>query len=233
MYNFSEANLLLPDSVDWRATGAVTPVKNQGQCNSCWAFSAIAAIEGLNQIITGNLISLSEQEIIDCYKGSCGRGYMVDAFQFIIDNGGIDTDDDYPYRGYFAGCDMNKIERRVVSIDGYQNIPRYNEKYIKTVAAYQPVSVGIEAYGRQFQFYTSGIFDGNCGIDLDHAVTVVGYGNEYGIDYWLIKNSWGQQWGENGYIKLRRNTNIPQGKCGITLKASYPTNSNGMVRVFN
>ncbi|XP_039131864.1 zingipain-2-like [Dioscorea cayenensis subsp. rotundata] len=230
VYNFSES-LLLPDYVDWRRAGAVTPVKNQGQCNSCWAFSAIAAIEGLNQIITGNLVSLSEQEIVDCYKGSCGRGYMADAFQFIIDNGGIDTDDDYPYRGYFAGCDRNKIERRVVWIDGYESIPAYNENYIKMVAAYQPVSVAIEAYGQQFQFYTSGIFDGYCGTNIDHAVTVIGYGSENGIDYWLIKNSWGQRWGENGYVKLHRNINMPQGKCGIALYASYPTKSSGMNNV--
>ncbi|KAJ0984362.1 hypothetical protein J5N97_002718 [Dioscorea zingiberensis] len=171
-YHFNESEWL-PDFVDWRLKRAVVPVKNQGRCNSCWAFSAIAAIEGLNAIVTGRLISLSEQEIVDCYKGSCNTGFMEDAFNFIIRNGGINTDQDYPYRGRYVGCDRNKLGRRVVSIDDYNDIPPNNESYLKKVVAHQPVSVGVDTSSKYFQFYKSGIFDESCGTNLDHAVTVI------------------------------------------------------------
>ncbi|GMI96719.1 esponsive to dehydration 21B [Hibiscus trionum] len=216
----------LPDSVDWRKKGAVAPVKDQGSCGSCWAFSTIAAVEGINQIVTGDLISLSEQELVDCdtyMNEGCNGGLMDYAFQFIIDNGGIDTEDDYPYTARDGRCDTNRKNAKVVSINSYEDVPANNEEALKKAASNQPISVAIEAGGRAFQLYQSGVFDGKCGTELDHGVTLVGYGTENGKDYWIVKNSWGSNWGEEGYIKMARNVaNSVTGKCGIAMEASYP-----------
>ncbi|KAL4282673.1 hypothetical protein GQ457_16G014890 [Hibiscus cannabinus] len=216
----------LPDSVDWRKNGAVAPVKDQGSCGSCWAFSTVAAVEGINQIVTGDLISLSEQELVDCdtnYNEGCNGGLMDYAFQFIIDNGGIDTEEDYPYTARDGRCDTYRKNAKVVSINSYEDVPVNNEEALKKAASNQPISVAIEAGGRAFQLYQSGVFDGICGTQLDHGVTVVGYGTENGKDYWIVKNSWGANWGEEGYIKMARNVaNSVTGKCGIAMEASYP-----------
>ncbi|PNY06010.1 cysteine proteinase rd21a-like protein [Trifolium pratense] len=216
----------LPESVDWREKGAVVDVKDQGQCGSCWAFSTVGAVEGINKIVTGDLISLSEQELVDCDKGynmGCNGGLMDNAFEFIMQNGGIDTEDDYPYRASDNTCDPNKKNARVVTIDGYEDVPENDEKSLKKALAFQPVSVAIEAGGRAFQLYQSGVFTGTCGTELDHGVVAVGYGTENGTDYWLVRNSWGSSWGEGGYIKLERNLKSTQtGKCGIAMEASYP-----------
>ncbi|XP_028053339.1 cysteine proteinase RD21A-like [Camellia sinensis] len=215
----------LPESIDWRDKGAVSPVKDQGHCGSCWAFSTIGAVEGINQIVTGDLIQLSEQELVDCdkaYNTGCNGGLMDYGFQFIINNGGIDTEEDYPYRAVDGTCDQNRKNVRVVSIDGYEDIPENDEKALKKAVAHQPVSVAIEAGGRAFQLYESGVFTGHCGTNLDHGVVAVGYGTEDGVDYWVVRNSWGPNWGENGYIRLERNINSIGGKCGIAQMASYP-----------
>ncbi|KAH7520231.1 hypothetical protein FEM48_Zijuj08G0122300 [Ziziphus jujuba var. spinosa] len=216
----------LPESVDWRRQGAVNPVKDQGSCGSCWAFSTIAAVEGINQITTGKLISLSEQELVDCdrsYNEGCNGGLMDYAFEFIIQNGGMDTEDDYPYAGFDGKCDLAKENKKVVTIDGYEDVPAYDENALRKAVAHQPVSVAIEAGGPALQLYESGVFTGECGTALDHGVVVVGYGKENGIDYWLVRNSWGNSWGEDGYIKIQRNVvNSYTGKCGIAMEASYP-----------
>ncbi|XP_066371974.1 oryzain alpha chain-like [Miscanthus floridulus] len=214
----------LPDAIDWRELGAVTGVKNQEQCGGCWAFSAVAAIEGINEIVTGNLVSLSEQEIIDCdtQDGGCNGGEMQNAFQFVINNGGIDTEADYPFIGTDAACDANRVNERVVTIDGFVSVATKNETALQEAVANQPVSVAIDASGRKFQHYTSGIFNGPCGTNLDHGVTAVGYGSENGKDYWIVKNSWSANWGEAGYIRIRRNVAAATGKCGIAMDASYP-----------
>nr|GMD90376.1 cysteine proteinase RD21A-like [Ipomoea batatas] len=216
----------LPESVDWREKGAVTPVKDQGQCGSCWAFSTIGAVEGINQIVTGDLISLSEQELVSCdkiYNMGCNGGLMDYAYDFIVKNGGIDTEEDYPYKAQDTYCDTSKRNTRVVSIDGYEDVPENDEKSLMKAVAHQPVSVAIEAGGRAFQFYESGVFTGLCGTQLDHGVVAVGYGSENGTDYWVVKNSCGANWGDNGYIKLERNLgNTATGKCGIAMEASYP-----------
>ncbi|KAK3131137.1 hypothetical protein QOZ80_6BG0502480 [Eleusine coracana subsp. coracana] len=215
----------LPDAVDWRDRGAVAEVKDQGQCGGCWAFSAVAAVEGINKIVTGSLTSLSEQELIDCDKFQdlgCSGGLMDNAFRFMIKNGGIDTEADYPFVGHDGRCDPNRKNARVVSIDSYEDVPINNEKALQKAVAHQPVSVAIEASGRAFQLYHSGIFDGRCGTSLDHGVTVVGYGSEDGKDYWIVKNSWGTKWGESGYIRMARNIYMFSGKCGIAMEASYP-----------
>ncbi|KAE9449690.1 hypothetical protein C3L33_18412, partial [Rhododendron williamsianum] len=216
----------LPESVDWREIGAVAPIKDQGRCGSCWAFSTVAAVEGVNQIATGELIQLSEQELVDCdkkYNAGCNGGLMDYAFEFIMDNGGIDTESDYPYLGLDAACDPTRKNAKVVSIDGYEDVPPYNEKALKKAVAHQPVSVAIEASGREFQLYLSGIFTGECGMALDHGVAVVGYGTENGVDHWIVRNSWGTSWGEHGYIRMERNVaETFAGKCGIAMQSSYP-----------
>ncbi|KAK3143408.1 hypothetical protein QOZ80_4AG0299950 [Eleusine coracana subsp. coracana] len=195
----------LPDSIDWRAKGAVAAVKNQGQCGSCWAFSAIGAVEGVNQIATGELVTLSEQELVDCSKNGqnsgCNGGMMDDAFAFIARNGGIDSDEDYPYTGRDGKCDLVKKGRKVVSIDGFEDVPCNDEKSLQK----------------------AGVFTGRCGTSLDHGVVAVGYGtDEDGKDYWLVRNSWGPDWGEAGYIRMARNVTSRAGKCGIAMEASYP-----------
>ncbi|KAI3834203.1 hypothetical protein MKX03_030010 [Papaver bracteatum] len=217
----------LPDSIDWRTKGAVAPVKDQGSCGSCWAFSTIAAVEGINKIVTDDLISLSEQELVDCdtsYNEGCNGGLMDYAFQFIINNGGIDSEEDYPYKARDGTCDSYRKNAKVVSIDGYEDVPVNDEKALQKAVANQPIAVAIEAGGRAFQLYSSGIFSGKCGTSLDHGVTAVGYGSEDGKDYWIVKNSWGASWGEKGYIRMERNlADTTTGKCGIAMEASYPT----------
>ncbi|NP_001290530.1 oryzain alpha chain precursor [Elaeis guineensis] len=216
----------LPESVDWRAKGAVAAVKDQGSCGSCWAFSTVAAVEGINKIVTGDLISLSEQELVDCdngYNQGCNGGLMDYGFEFIINNGGIDTEEDYPYTARDGKCDQYRKNAKVVSIDGYEDVPVNDEKALQKAVANQPVSVAIEAGGREFQLYHSGIFTGRCGTDLDHGVVAVGYGTENGKDYWIVRNSWGGDWGESGYIRMERNVNTSTGKCGIAIEPSYPT----------
>lgn len=216
----------LPESVDWRKKGAVVGVKDQGSCGSCWAFSTISAVEGINKIVTGDLISLSEQELVDCdtsYNEGCNGGLMDYAYEFIINNGGIDSEEDYPYKAYDSKCDQYRKNARVVTIDSYEDVPVNDEKALQTAVANQPVAVAIEGGGRAFQLYDSGIFTGACGTSLDHGVTAVGYGTEDGKDYWIVRNSWGSNWGEAGYIRMERNLEgTSTGKCGIAMEASYP-----------
>lgn len=217
----------IPANMDWRKRGAVTPIKDQGTCRSCWAFSAAAATEGIHQITTGKLVSLSEQELVDCVKGEskgCIGGYIEDAFEFIAKKGGIESETYYPYKGNNKTCKVKKETHGVARIKGYEKVPSNSEKSLLKAVAHQPVSVYIESTGYDFQFYSSGIFAGNCGIKTDHCVTVVGYGEARGgTKYWLVKNSWGTEWGEKGYIRMKRDILAKEGLCGIAMYASYPT----------
>jgi KDEL-tailed cysteine endopeptidase len=215
----------IPTAIDWRVKGAVTPIKDQGQCGSCWAFSTVAATEGINQITTGKLISLSEQELVDCdTKGEdqgCEGGLMEDGFEFIIKNGGITSEVKYPYKGTDGSCNSATIP--VAKIKGYETVPVNSEESLLKAVANQPISVSIDASDSSFMFYSSGIYTGECGTELDHGVTAVGYGNANGTDYWLVKNSWGTSWGEKGYIRMQRGIAAKEGLCGIAMDSSYPT----------
>ncbi|KDP26711.1 hypothetical protein JCGZ_17869 [Jatropha curcas] len=222
---FSHHNTDLPPSVDWRKKGAVTGVKDQGKCGSCWAFSSVAAVEGINKIKTGELVSLSEQELVDCSSANhgCDGGLMEQAFKFIKKIGGITAETTYPYTARDGSCDSNKMNAPVVQIDGYEMVPENDENALMKAVANQPVSIAIDAGGKDMQFYYEGVFTGDCGTELNHGVALVGYGTTLdGTKYWIVKNSWGSDWGENGYIRMERGIDAEEGLCGITLEASYP-----------
>uniref|UniRef100_UPI00383BF722 Procerain n=1 Tax=Calotropis gigantea TaxID=4066 RepID=UPI00383BF722 len=209
----------VPPSVDWREKGALVPIKNQGRCGSCWAFSAVASVEALNKIKGGELISLSEQMMVDCVNASygCKGGRQTDAFKYIKVHG-IASSKDYPYVGVQGPCQPKEI---VLKISGYRGIVRNNEKYLQIIASQQVVSISIKV-GKDFQHYKSGIFNGTCGDKINHGVNVVGYGSENGIPYWIVRNSWGKGWGEQGYIRMRRNTSNPAGCCGVAITPTFP-----------
>ncbi|XP_050367544.1 zingipain-2-like [Argentina anserina] len=223
---FKYANVTaVPSSVDWRKQGAVTPVKDQGYCGCCWAFSAVAATEGITKLKTGKLVPLSKQQLVDCdtVSAGCSGGLMTYAFQFIILNKGLAAEADYPYQGIDGSCRRNNEETPAAKITGYEVVPENEEALLKAVAN-QPVSVAIDASGGAMQFYSRGVFTGQCGNELDHGVTAVGYGtSDDGTKFWLVKNSWGRSWGEDGYIRIQRDVNLRGGLCGITKQASYPT----------
>lgn len=220
------ANVQLPSKVDWRTAGAVTPVKNQGHCGSCWSFSATGALEGQHFRKTGRLVSLSEQNLIDCStkygNQGCNGGLMDLAFRYIKENRGIDTEVSYPYDGQDETCHY-KAKQRGATDRGYTDIETGDESHLKAaVATVGPVSVAIDASQQDFQFYTEGVyFNENCNsTQLDHGVLAVGYGTtEDDEDYWIVKNSWGPKWGDKGYILMARNKD---NNCGIATSASYP-----------
>ncbi|XP_044461281.1 ervatamin-B-like [Mangifera indica] len=212
----------VPSSLNWREQGAVTDVKDQGSCGCCWAFSAVAAMEGITKIKKGTLISLSEQQLLDCSTNGnygCNGGLMNNAFEYIIDNQGLTSESNYEYQEMQGNC-QTQMEL-VAQIQSYQKVPRNNEEALLQAVAKQPVSIAIDASG--IKSYSGGIFDGDCGTNLNHAVTIIGYGSETdGTEFWLIKNSWGETWGEDGYIKMKRNADAAEGLCGLAMDASYP-----------
>jgi len=217
----------VPDSVDWRQQGAVTPVKDQKDCGSCWSFATTGSLEGLNFLKWGTLVGLSEQNLIDCsgkccYNDGCNGGRVDWAIWYVVLNYGIDTEVSYPYTARDGNCQYNPG-----NIGGNAShcvtLPKGDEDSLKqAVATIGPVAIAISV-NDAFANYHSGVYtDDNCpnGVnDLDHAVLVVGYGTENGQDYWIVKNSWGQSWGDNGYIKMRRNYN---NMCGVATDAVYP-----------
>ena len=225
----------LPESVDWVKAGAVTPVKNQGQCGSCWSFSTTGALEGAYYNTYGTLTSFSEQQLVDCdnrkHGGKdmgCNGGLMDNAFSWIEKNGGLCTEADYPY---FSGDTKSpgdcKTSCDVVgksAVTEFTDVRSNSDVDMMTALSKQPVSIAIQADQKDFQLYKSGVFTGSCGTKLDHGVLAVGYGTLDGEDYYKVKNSWGTTWGDDGYILLGRGDEYNKGKgqCGMLQQASYP-----------
>ncbi|CAG9769426.1 unnamed protein product [Ceutorhynchus assimilis] len=220
---FQPSGAAVPDEINWIEKGAVTGVKDQGDCGSCWSFSATGTIEGQYFLKNKKLVSLSEQNLVDCSTGygddGCSGGLMDNAFKYTMDYG-IMSEASYPYLGVDATCkyESNKV---VAKVQSFVDIVVGSEDGLKSaVGTVGPVSVAVDA--SEFQFYGSGIMDSaycNNGREyLDHGILAVGYGNENGVDYWLVKNSWGADWGENGYIRMSRNKD---NQCGIATCASY------------
>jgi hypothetical protein len=216
-----EFNGIPSAAIDWIAKGAVTPVKDQGQCGSCWAFSATGAIEGAVQIKTSKLTSVAEQQLVDCAGSEgnqgCNGGLMDYAFQWVIKNNGIAGESDYPYTARDGSC---KQKASVSTITAFKDVPSRNEAALLDAVNLGPVSIAVEADKSVFQFYHDGVLDNPaCGTQLDHGILVTGYDTDATVkkDFWNVKNSWGASWGKNGYIKLVRGKN----QCGISLAASY------------
>ena len=220
------------DAWDWRGKGAVTPVKDQGQCGSCWTFSSSGAMEGAWAIAKGDLVSLSEEQLVECATGisygshGCNGGQMEGAFKYAISNG-MCTEADYPYTsgtGKSGSCQLSTCTP-VAEFSSCSDVSPNDQVSLKAAVSQQPVSIAIEADTRAFQSYSSGVITGSaCGTSLDHGVLIVGYGEENGIKYWLVKNSWSSSWGDDGYVKIERSDSTNDaGVCGIAMDPSFPS----------
>lgn len=222
------SNMLgVPESVNWVTAGAVTPVKNQGQCGSCWSFSTTGAMEGAYYVKNGKMPStagFSEEQLVACdhKDNACNGGWMDNAFAWIKSNGGITTEEDYPYTsgaGSVPSCNTAVTNVAGSAPSSYTDVQAGSVSAMMTAVAKQPVSIAIQADQRDFQHYSGGVLSSGCGQQLDHGVLNVGYGTDSGMDYWLVKNSWGASWGDSGYIKiLKDDSNL----CGVLSAASYP-----------
>jgi C1A family cysteine protease len=212
----------LAASVNWVSQGAVTPVKDQGQCGGCWSFAATGGLEGAMKVATGQMTSLSEQQFLDCdtKDSGCEGGLEYDGWSFFKSkNEGICTESSYKYKGRDGTCQSSSCDLGIPAggITGVTHVSKGSASALQSALDKQPVSIGIQADQQAFQFYSGGVLTGACGKNLDHSVLAVGY--DTGSQYWLVKNSWGASWGENGYIKLTMSGD----ECGILDDASYPS----------
>ncbi|XP_019368969.1 PREDICTED: cathepsin L1-like [Gavialis gangeticus] len=222
------ASPVTPKEVDWRAKGYVTPVKNQGLCGSCWAFSATGALEGLVFNKTGKLVQLSEQNLMDCSwklgNSGCHGGYITRAFQYVHDNGGINSEHIYPYLGQDNSHCRYNTQDKAANCTSFQLVKQGSEAALEqAVATVGPVSVAVDASNFKFHFYRKGVFnDSHCSQTVSHAMLAVGYGTTQkdgkSKDYWILKNSWSEGWGEQGYMRLWKGDN----HCGVANQASFP-----------
>jgi len=214
----------LPASWNWNTRGAVTAVKNQQQCGSCWSFSTTGSTEGCHQIKTKKLVALSEQNLMDCSTSQgnqgCNGGLMTQAMDYIISNKGIDTESSYPYTARDGTCHYNPANSGA-TLSSYTNVNQGDENDLQAKVYSGPTSVAIDASQSSFQFYNSGVYsDSSCSTSqLDHGVLAVGWGVDSGADYWIVKNSWGTDWGLKGFIWMARNDN---NMCGIATMATLP-----------
>ena len=214
-----------PATVDWRAKGAVTGVKNQGQCGSCWAFSTTGSVEGAWFLAGHSLVSLSEQQLVDCSRKfgnlGCNGGLMDDAFKYIISNKGITLESNYPYTAKDGVCSTAKAAQVAATISGYTDVATKNPTALMNAVAQQPVSIAVEADQSAWQLYKTGTVSKDCGTNLDHGVLAVGYDTTQNPPFWIVKNSWGASWGMSGYIQIAQSSG--DGVCGINMQPSYPT----------
>lgn len=218
----------LPDSIDWVSKGAVTDVKNQGNCGSCWSFSTTGSLEGAYFNKYGKLAAFSEQQLVSCdtagADAGCNGGWMDDAFTFVKNNGGLTTEESYPYTSGTTGASGSCVKTGYtndanVAPKSYTDVEAGSVSALMSAVAQQPVSIAIQANQLAFQHYSSGVLTGKCGQNLDHGVLAVGYGSENGVDFWKVKNSWSETWGEQGYIRIERSD---ADLCGVLDAASYP-----------
>lgn len=217
----------LPCTVDWTQTGGVSPVLNQGMCAADWAYAAAGAIEGLQWVRNSTMQQLSVQQLIDCSHAygneGCLSGTLENAYRYVIASGGLESLRNYPLR-LFAGFCLSNSNKFTAAMQNYTYVFPYNELQLKAAVSHQPVAALVEADQPAFMYYHSGVITYGCGARVNHAVLVVGYGEEEGVPYWLVKNSWGENWGEFGFVKIYRedaNNNKP-GMCGIAVSPSYP-----------
>ncbi len=229
--SFSSHDTDLPSSIDWTAMGVVNDVRDQGQCGSCWAFATTANAESVWAITTGSLLDLSEELLVDCATGAgyfnmgCNGGNPDSAFKYMINNGQC-SEDDYPYTAGVTKTEgtCKKCGSSAAKFTGCYDVATNDQVALKSAVYKNPVVVAIEADTVYFQSYSSGILtDGiKCGTTLDHAVEIVGYGTQNGIDYWKVRNSWGETWGEDGYVLIQRSSSTKDGGvCGIAIQPSF------------
>ncbi|KAJ9559918.1 LOW QUALITY PROTEIN: hypothetical protein OSB04_005078 [Centaurea solstitialis] len=217
-----------PPTVDWRTQNAVTPVRDQGECPSDWAIAITGSVESLNAIKTKQLVTLSPQELLDCDREltnkGCDGGVLDHGFQYVKMHGGLAAEDAYPYTGADGTCNQQKVANKAAKIDGYKDVFMDCDNALMKAVSHQPVAVVVDA-PIEFQLYGEGIFTGACGKTLVHGMLVVGYDDAQ--KFWIVKSSWGEDWGEGGYIRLQKNAPYPEGMCGILQEASYPIINDG------